>query len=143
MRKKKKDLHKKNKVCFEPARVVNLLDPIKLDGQLKLTASAFNRLWTSMVTVPTVTQNSLQPLSAFSIVDCHLLGFMEQGKITEADAPTICLDGTPSGLSVPPGHLHRPPIITPNALSVATLPIYPALGQARNNVGLHTQWLGG
>ena len=49
-----------------------LLDPIKPaynqsqpGGRLKLTASAFNRLWISMpavlVTVPTVTQNLLHP----------------------------------------------------------------------------------
>jgi len=51
-----------------------LLDPIKPaykqsrpDGWTKLTASAFNRLWISMpavlVTVPTVTQNSLHPFA--------------------------------------------------------------------------------
>ena len=38
--------------------------------------------------------------------------------------------------------LHHPPIFTPNALSAATLPIYPGLGQAPNNAGLHTRWLG-
>ena len=27
-------------------------------------------------------------------------------------------------------------------LSDATLPVYPGLGQATNNAGLHTQWLG-
>ena len=86
-----------------------LLDPIKpaynqsrLDGRLKLTASAFNQLWISMqavlVTLPTVTQNLLHPLSTSSITARHLL----QGKITEADALTIRLDATQSGLSVPP-----------------------------------------
>jgi len=51
-----------------------LLDPIKPaynqsrpDGQLKLTASAFSRLWISMpanlVAVPTVTHNSLHAAS--------------------------------------------------------------------------------
>jgi len=69
-----------------------------------------------------------------------VLDFMVQGKIAEADAPTICVDATPSGLSV-----HPPPsfpIFTLNALSVATLPIYPGLGQEPNNAGLHTWWLG-
>jgi len=33
------------------------------------------------------------------------------------------------------------PIFTTNALSAATLPIYPGLVQALNNPGLHTQWL--
>ena len=68
-----------------------------------------------LVTVPTVrpTQNSLHPLSASSITAGHLLDFMVRGKITEADAPTIRLGATPSGLSVP--HLRHPPIFTPNA----------------------------
>ena len=52
----------------------------------------------------------------------HLLDFMVQGKTTEAKAPTIRLDATPSGLSVP--HLHHPPIFTLTALSAITLPIY-------------------
>ena len=90
------------------------------------------------ITVPTVTQNSLHPLSASSLMACHLLDFMVQGKITEAD--TSSLGTTPSGLSVlpPPSS----PIFTLNAISAATLPIYPGLGQAPNNAGLHTQWLG-
>jgi len=55
------------------------------------------------VTVPTVMQNSLHPLSTSSIIACHLLDFMVQGKITEADAlMTVCLNATPSGLSVLP-----------------------------------------
>ena len=55
-----------------------LLNPIKPaynqsrpDGWLKLTASTFNQLWTSMpavlVTVPTVTQNLLHLLPTSSI----------------------------------------------------------------------------
>ena len=92
-----------------------------------------------LVTVPAVMQNSLHPLSTSSITARHLLDFIVQGKITEADSPTICLDATLSGLSMPP-----PPhaIFTPNALSAATLPIHPGLGQALSNAGLHTQWLG-
>ena len=42
-----------------------------------------------LVTVPTVMQNSLRPLSTSYITACHLVDFMEQRKIT-------------SGLSVPP-----------------------------------------
>ena len=95
---------------FEPARVLypyNIQHTTsRLDGRLKLTASAFNRLWISMpavlVTVPTVMQNSLHPLSTSSTTARHLLDFMVQGKITKADTPTIRLDATPSGLSVPP-----------------------------------------
>ena len=96
-----------------------LLDPItpaynqsQPDGQLKLTVSAFNGLWISMpavlVTVSTVTQNSLQPLSASSIIAGHFLDFVAQGKITEADAPTTRLDTTHPDFGVP--HLHHPPI---------------------------------
>jgi len=92
--------------CFEPVR---LLDPVKPahnqsrpDGRLRLTASAFNRPWISilavLVTVLAVSQNSLHPLSASSIAAYHLLNFLVQGKITEADAPTIRLDATRSGL---------------------------------------------
>ena len=119
-----------------------LLDPVKpaynqsrLDGRLNLTASTFNRLWISMlavlVTVPTITQNSLHPLSTLSITAHHLLDFMVQGKITEADAPTICLDATRSGLHcVPPP---PSPIFTWNAFSAAIiLPYYPGLGTGTN-----------
>ena len=86
-------------------------------------------------TVPTVTQNSLHPLSISSITAWHLLGFMVHGKITEADTPKIRLDATPSRLSVI--HLHHSPIYTPDALSAATLPLYPGLGQ----MTVHTQSL--
>ena len=115
---KKKDLHRQQGPlrrsssplrCFESAlsqRV--LLNPIKPaynqsrpGGRLKLTASAFNRLWTSMPAVlPTATQNLLHLLSTSCVTARHLLGSMVQGKITEADAPTICLDTTTSGLLV-------------------------------------------
>ena len=80
--------------------------------------------------------NSLHPLSTSSFIARHLL----ITNITEADAQTICLDATPSGLSVP--HLHHPSVFMPNGLSAATLPIYPGLGQPPNNAGLHTQWRG-
>jgi len=93
-----------------------------------------------LVTVPTVTQNSLHHLSNSSITAHHLLDFMAQGKLTKKDALTICLDATQSGLSMIPSL--SPTIFTLNALSVTTFPIYPVLGQAPNNAGLHTQWLG-
>jgi len=55
---------------------------------------------------------------------------MVQGRITEADTPTIPMGVTPSGLisDPPPTSL----IFTPDALPVATLPLYPGLGQAPN-----------
>jgi len=52
-----------------------------------------------------------------------------QGKMTEADTPTVRLGATPSGLiSDPPP---SSPIFTPDALPAATLPKY---------AGLHAQW---
>ena len=39
-------------------------------------------------------------------------------------------------------YISPPPIYTPDTLRAATLPIYPGLGQASNNAGLHTQWFG-
>jgi len=64
---------------------------------------------------------------------------MVQGKITGR-----CTNN-PSGchpiwtIDVPPPSF---PHFMPNALSSTTLPIYPGLGQAPNNAGLHTWWLG-
>jgi len=86
-----------------------------------------------LVAVLTVMQNSLHPLSTSSIIARHLKDFVVQGKITEAEAHTIRLDATPSGLSVPPPP--SSPIFIPSALSVATLAIYPGLGHAPNNAG--------
>jgi len=72
--------------------------------------------------------------------------FMVQGKITEADTPTIQLGATPSGLisGSPPSS----PIFTPDALPAATLLLYPGLEQAPNMLAcipsgvLRTQWRG-
>jgi len=86
-----------------------------------------------LVAVPTVTQISLHPISTSSIIAHHFLDFMVQGKITDSDALTIHLDATSSGLCP---HLHHPPIFMPNALSAATVPIYPGFGQAPNNAGI-------
>ena len=76
------------------------------------------------------------------IFACHLfLGFLVQGKITEADTPTVRLGATPSELiSDPPP---PSPIFTPDALPVATLPISFCLRQAQKYAGLHTSmaWL--
>ena len=72
------------------------------------------------------------------IIARHLLDFMVHGKITEADALTIHLDATPSGLSVPPSpssrHFHAE-----CPFCRANLPIYPGLGQALSNAGWHAQ----
>ena len=102
---RKRRIRTHNKVCFVQQ---GLLDPIKPaynqsrpNGRLWLTASFLNCMPAVLVTIPTVTQNSLHPLSTSSIIARHLLGFM-QGKMTEADAPTIHLDATPTTLSVPP-----------------------------------------
>ena len=60
---------------------------------------------------------------------------MVQGPKMEAEAPIVRVNATPSELTVPPPSSY--PIFTPNALPAATLPIYPGLGQVRNNAGLH------
>jgi len=60
----------------------------------------------------------------------NLLDFMMQGKITEADKPTIRLGVTSSRLISDPSP--SSPIFTPDALPATTLPIYPGFGQAPN-----------
>jgi len=55
---------------------------------------------------------------------------MAQGEISEADIPTIRLGATPSRLISDPPSLS--PIFKPDALPVATLPIFPGLRQAPN-----------
>ena len=74
--------------CFEPVKVVRPSSAYNQswpNGWLKLTASAFYQLWISMpavlVTVPTVKQNSLHPLSTSSITACFLLDFVVQGNM--------------------------------------------------------------
>ena len=72
-----------------------------------------NHLWISMpailVTVPTVSQNSLHPLSTSSIIACRILDSMVQGTITEAAAPTT--RGTPPNLDYRCPHIHHPPFL--------------------------------
>jgi len=57
---------------------------------------------------------------------------MVHGKIAEADAATFRMDATPFGLSVAFGAPTSiiPVIFMLDVLPVATLPIYPGLGQA-------------
>jgi len=73
-----------------------------------------------------------------------LLGFMVQGKITEADTLTIRLGTTPSRLisNSPPSSPH----FYAGCPSCRNPPIYPGLGQAPNMLAcipsglVHTQW---
>jgi len=84
------------------------------------------------ITVPAVMQNSLHPLSTSSITACHLLDFVVQGKITEADALTIHLDSTPSRLSAPTSIIplfyaecffcHNPPNFSWHLIMLACIP---------------------
>jgi len=62
-----------------------------------------------LIAVPTVAQNSLCPLSMSSTTARRLLDCMLQGKVTEADAATVCLDITPSDYRCP--CLHHLPIL--------------------------------
>ena len=119
-----------------------LLDPIKpacnqsqLDGRLRLTSSAFNRLWISMpaVLIRVATVILLHPISTSCITARHLLEFMVQGKITEADRDNL------SGHHHP--YHHHPTIFTPNTFSAITLPIYPGWRQVLNNADLHISGL--
>jgi len=61
----------------------------------------------------------------------HLLGFLVQSEINQADAPTIQMDATPSKLT---GALTSAisTIFMLGAVPGTTLPIYPVLGQAPN-----------
>ena len=70
----------------------------------------------------------------------HLLDFMVQGKITEADAPAIHLDATPIRTIGAPANII--PHFSPDALPAATIPICSGLRQAPINAGSHTQLLG-
>jgi len=79
--KKKKDLAQTTRFALSQQGWLNPIKPAynqsRLDSLLKLTASSCNRLWINMlavlVTVPTVMQNSLHPLSTSSIIARHLL----------------------------------------------------------------------
>jgi len=110
-----------------------------------------------LVAVPTVMPNLLHPLPTSSITACHLLEFMVQEKITEADAPTIRLDATPSGLSLHYlCHFYAKCPFCCNPHNLSWLVTYThtlvcvcvracvcvCVGEVPNNAGLHTQWLG-
>jgi len=126
-----------------------LLDPTKPaynhsrpDGRLKLIASAVNWLWISMpaiqVTVPTYCYGELASFINFVHYCSPSSGFYGTWKITEAVTRTIHLDASPDYWCL---HLQYPPIFKHNAICATTLTIYPGLGQALNNAGLHTWWL--
>jgi len=106
-----------------------------------------------LVAVPTVKPNLLHPLSTSSITARHLLEFMVQEKITEADAPTIRLDATPCGLSLHYlCHFYAKCPFCCNPHNLSWLVTYThigvcvcvrvCVGQVPNNAGLHNQWLG-
>jgi len=68
--------------------------------------------------------------------------YVYQGKIMEAEEPTVRVGATPSETNGAPTSIFPPPNFTPDALPAAILPIYPGLGQAPTYAGLHTRWLG-
>jgi len=81
-----------------------------------------------LATITTVTQNLWHPSFINFVHYCSpSSGFYGEGKITEADTPTV--------------HQGATPFFTLNAFSAATLQIYRSLGQAPSNDGLYTQWL--
>jgi len=65
---------------------------------------------------------------------------MVQGKITEADTPTIRLGATPSGLISDP--LPSFPHFYAGYPSCSNPPNLSWHGTGTNYAGLHTQWLG-
>jgi len=67
---------------------------------------------------------------------------MVQGKITEASHSNSSGRRPIRTFGAPSPQLHHSLIYTPNALPAATFPIYPVLGQAPNNAGLHIWSLG-
>jgi len=69
-------------------------------------------------------------------------GLMVQGRITRG-SHTDNLGGCHSIQTNKKSISINPPIFMPDALPVATLPIYPGLGQAQKYAGLHTPvtWL--
>ena len=113
------------KVCMRP--IMPPYSQSRPDGRLKSTASAFNRLWISMpavlVAAPTDMQNSLHHLLTSSISARHLLHFVvvEDNRGRRTDNPSgrhpIRTINAPTSII--------PPLFTSNALSAATLPIYP------------------
>ena len=111
-------------------------------GWLKLTANAFDRLWISMPAVLVSTycytelnciRHQLPPLLLviFWILWCRE---RTRGRRTNNTSGRHRM----WTIGVPPT---SSPILTQNALSATTLPIYPGLGQAPDNAGLHTQCL--
>jgi len=103
-----------------------LPDPVKpayyqsrLDGRLKLTASAFNLTMDQYAGSPGRSTYCYAELAVSFINFLHYCspssGFYGAWKDSRGRRTD-----NPSGLSVP--HLHHPPIFMPNALSAATLP---------------------
>jgi len=78
----------------------------------------------------TVLQPFFQDYPGELVPENLVLDFMVQGEISEADTPTIRLGATPSRLISDPPSLS--PIFKPDALPVATLPIFRGLRQAPN-----------
>ena len=65
-----------------------------------------------------------------------LLDFVVQGKITEADTPTIQTNWRPTSITPPPRHFYA------GCPFCRNLPILSWLGTGTKCAGLHTQWLG-
>jgi len=88
-----------------------------------------------LVAVPTIMQNLLHPLSTSAIF--WILWCRKDNRGRRTDNPSgyhpIWTISTPTSIIAP--------IFMLNALSAATLPIHPGLGQTLTNAGLHTWWL--
>jgi len=116
-------------------------DKSRLDGRLRLTASAFNLLWISMPEV--LVTYCYAELSASFIKFLHYCflssGFYGAWKDNRTRRNNNRYESHPIWTISAPTSITS--VFMPNALSATTLTIYPGLGQAPNNAGLHTSGL--
>jgi len=70
-----------------------------------------------------------------------LLNIVVKGGYQEANTSTIWMGATPLRLIINPICLYHPPIFTPDALPVTTLPVYPWLGTGTGICWIAYRWL--
>ena len=129
-----------------------MLDPIKpaynhgrLDGQLKLTANTFIRLWISMpvvlVAVPELLCRTcciLYQLSPLLLTIFWILWCTDRWQ-RQMHRKSVWMPPSPNYWCP---HFYHCPILCWMPFLLQPSPVYPGLGHASNNAGLHTQWLG-
>jgi len=94
--------------------------------------------YAAVVAVPTVMQNFLHPYQLPPVLlAIWVRGAVKDNRGTRTDNLSGCHPIWTIGAPPPSS-----PISAPNALSATTLLVYPGLGQAPNDAGLHTEWRG-